>query len=138
MFLRFFSTIFKKTKKTQFSKKKKHKVRDFLFSMNDIWANIGQKCIFFLPTSSYRPNPTEKNFHGHIMKTRKINSKFLKKKTVFQKLEPRWNSCRFFFFFQKVRRFSIMSLAHKMAFWEGWKSQKSLQSQKMRFFQSMR
>ena len=27
-----------------------------------------------------------------------------------------------------------MSLAHKMAFWEGWKSQKSLPSQKMRFF----
>ena len=31
----------------------------------------------------------------------------------------------------------MLLLLQKMAFWEGWKSQKSLQSQKMRFFQNI-
>ena len=43
----------------------------------------------------------------------------------------------FFTFCQKVTGFSIMSLLQKLPFWKGWKHLKSLQSEKMRFFQSL-
>ena len=71
---------------------KTHKVRDFLFSMNDIWANIGQKCIIFSSHIVLSSQPHRKKFSWSYHENSKNKLQIPEKKPSFPKT---WTTLKF-------------------------------------------